>query len=82
MVQVLGSESQAFLYDRTASPPTFLKFLGEGATKVRFLGGTGGAPLQVLVEFEDDTFSLYDENGVSKSAGVKSKEAKSESSAT
>lgn len=78
MVQVFGSDAQAFLYDKTASPPAFLKFLGPDVSKVRFSGGTGGAPLQILVEFKDDTFALYDENGVSQRAAVQATGSKSE----
>ena len=75
MVQVFGSDAQAFLYDKTAAPPTFLKYLGQGVSKVRFSGGTGGGPVQILVEFKDDTFSLYDADGNSQSAAVKSEES-------
>jgi len=75
MVQISGSDAQAFLYDKTASPPVFLQFLGQGVSMVRFSGGAAGAPLQVLVEFKDDTFALFDENGVSLRAAVKSMDA-------
>jgi hypothetical protein len=76
MVQITGTNAEAFLYDKTKTPPSYLNFLGDGVTKVRFSGGTGGAPLQILVEFKDNAFALYDENGVSQSAAVKSTESK------
>ncbi len=75
MVQIFGSDDQAFLYDKTASPPAFLQFLGAGVSMVRFSGGAAGAPLQILVEFKDDTFALFDENGISQRAAVKSTDA-------
>ncbi len=77
MVQVFGADGQAFLYDKTSTPPTFLKYLGQGVSKVRFSGGTAGAPVQILVEFKDDTFALFDANGNSQSASVKSEESTS-----
>ena len=76
MAQVFGSDSQAFLYDKTATPPVFLKYLGQGVSKVRFSGGTAGTPLQVLVEYKDNTFALFDEDGNSQSSAVKSAETK------
>lgn len=77
MVQI-GSDGQAFLYDNAASPPTFLKFLGTGASKVRFAGGSAGAPLQILVEYKDDTFALFDADGNSQSSAVREAETKTE----
>ena len=74
-VQVFGAEDQAFLYDKTTTPPTFMKYLGQGVSQVRFSGGTAGAPLQVLVEFKDDSFALFDGDGNSQSAAVLSTEA-------
>jgi len=75
MVQVFGADAQAFLYDKTVTPPTYLKYLGQGVTKVRFSGGNGGAPIQILVEFKDDTFAMFDADGNSQSAAVKSDES-------
>jgi hypothetical protein len=75
MVQVFGSDAQAFVYDKTVSPPTFMKYLGQGVSKVRFSGGTAGAPLQILVEFKDDTFALFDADGNSQSSAIKTDEA-------
>jgi hypothetical protein len=69
-VQVFGDDAQAFLYDTTVTPPKFLKYLGSGVAQARFSGGTAGAPLQVLVEFKDGTFALFDGEGSSQSAAV------------
>ena len=77
MAQVFGDDAQAFLYDKTAAPPLFLKYLGRGVTKVLFSGGAAGAPVQVMVEYKDDTFALFDANGNSQSDAVKSAEAAS-----
>lgn len=74
MAQVFGAESQAFLYDKTTSPPTFMRYLGQGVTRVRFSGA--GASLQVLVEYGDGTFALFDANGNSRAADVKADESK------
>ena len=74
MVQ-MGADGQAFLYDKTKTPPTFMKYLGQGVSQVRFSGGTGGAPLQVLVEYKDNTFALFDGDGNSQSSAVQSTEA-------
>jgi hypothetical protein len=70
LVQLFGSDGQAFLYDKTASPPKYLKFLAAGVTKVRFSGGASGAPLEILVEFKDDTFAVFDAQGNSRSTAV------------
>ncbi|MFI5348667.1 MAG: hypothetical protein ACHQ2Z_03915 [Elusimicrobiota bacterium] len=75
MVQISGADAQSFLYDNTVAPPTFLKYLGQGVSKVRFTGGTAGAPVQIMVEFKDDTFALFDADGNSQSAAVNSSES-------
>jgi hypothetical protein len=74
MVQIFGADAEGFLYDKTAAPPKFLKYLGNAVVKTRFSGGTAGAPLQLLVEYKDGTFALFDGNGVSQSAAVRSAE--------
>jgi hypothetical protein len=74
MAQIFGEEKQAFLYDKKTAPPTFLRYMGQGVTKVRFSGGTPDAPLKVLVEYKDDTFALFDANGASLGADVKAAE--------
>jgi len=73
MVQIFGSDAQAFLYDKTVSPPRFLRYLGSGVSKVRFSAGSAGP--QVLVEYKDDTFSLFDQDGNSQSEAVKQEES-------
>jgi hypothetical protein len=75
MVQVFGAEGQAFLYDKTAAPPTFMKYLGAGVSQVRFSAGAGGAT-QILVEYKDNTFALFDQNGNSQSSAVKAEDSK------
>jgi hypothetical protein len=75
--QIVGGEAQAFLYDKTATPPKFLKYLGQGVTQARFSGGSGGAPLQLLVEYKDGTFALFDGDGNSQSSAVQAVESKS-----
>jgi hypothetical protein len=75
LVQVFGSDAQAFLYDKTVAPPRFVKYLGDGVSKVRFSGGTDGAPVQILVEFKDDTFALFDADGNSQSSVIKKDES-------
>ena len=77
MAQLFGSDAQAFLYDKTFTPPKFVKYLGQGVSKVLFSGGTAGAPMQLVVEFKDGTFALFDADGNSQSAAVKSAESSS-----
>jgi hypothetical protein len=74
MAQVFGSDAQAFLYDKSVTPPKFVKYLGQGVSKVLFSGGTAGAPVQIVVEYKDDTFALFDGDGNSQSAVVQSAE--------
>jgi hypothetical protein len=74
MVQ-LGSDGQAFLYDKTKTPPAFIKYLGQGVTNVRFSGGTAGATLQILVEYGDNTFALFDADGNSQSSAVQTEDS-------
>ena len=76
MVQIFGSDGQAFLYDKTAAPPTFMKYLGQGVSQVRFSAAAAGAPPQILVEYKDDTFALFDQDGNSLSTAVKTEESK------
>jgi hypothetical protein len=76
MVQLTGANGEAFLYDTTTSPPSFVKFLGGNVSKVRYSGGTAGAPLQILVEYKDDTFAMFDADGNSQSSAVQAAEPK------
>lgn len=63
MVQISGADGEAFLYDKTTKVPSYMKFLGRGAEKVRYEGGTAGKPLKILVEFKDGSFAVYDDKG-------------------
>jgi hypothetical protein len=76
LVQVVGPTGQAFLYDDAQSPPVFIKYLGDGVTKVRYSGGTAGAPLRILLEYKDDTFALFDASGNSQSKAIQTAETK------
>jgi len=75
LVQIDGTGAQAFLYDKTATPPKFIGYLGQGVAKVRYSGGTAGAPLQILVEYTDNSFALFDADGKSQSSAIKKDEA-------
>ncbi len=76
MVQISGAKGEAFLYDETVNPPEFVKFLGAGVSKVRYSGGTAAAPLQILVEYKDDTFAMFDADGNSQKSAVQAAESK------
>jgi len=73
MVQIVGANGAAYLYN--VSPggknPGFMKYLGEGIEKVRF---AGGAQTQILVEYKDDTFAVFDADGSLVSGSAKPKE--------
>lgn len=69
MAQILGADAQAFLYDKTVSPPKFMKFLGQGVSKVRFT--EAGEPARILVEHKNGTFALFDADGVPQKAAAK-----------
>ena len=63
MVQVQGADGGAYLFDQSVSPPSFVKFLGGGAEKALFSGGTGGQPLQILLEYKNGGFAAFDADG-------------------
>ncbi|MDD2772430.1 MAG: hypothetical protein PHP45_01900 [Elusimicrobiales bacterium] len=64
MVQLTGPRAEAFLYSVSgSSEPVFAAYLGQGVEKVRFSGGKPGQPLQILLDFKDGTFALYDIDG-------------------
>jgi len=65
MVEVTGSQDAAFLYDRSTGKPVYMNYLGRDVAKVRFSGGVTGQPLQILLDFKDDTYALFDEDGKS-----------------
>jgi hypothetical protein len=45
-------------------------------SKVRYSGGTAAAPLQILVEYKDDTFAMFDADGNSQKSAVQAAESK------
>lgn len=65
LVQVVGAQSDAFLYDISggADQPKFLQLIGRQVEKVRFSGGTDGKPLQILLDQKDGTFTLLTADG-------------------
>lgn len=63
MVEISGNLAEAFLYDTSGKAPAFLKRLGQSVENVRFSGGENGKPLQILIEFSDDRFEIFDESG-------------------
>jgi hypothetical protein len=63
MVQVTGEKNEAFLYDTSNASPVFIKYLGERVEKVRFSGGKNGKPVKILVEFSDNNFALFNNDG-------------------
>ena len=65
MVEVTGTENAAFLYDRTSGKPVYLSYLGRDVVKVRFTGGGADQPLQLLLDFKDGTFAIFDADGKS-----------------
>ena len=62
MVQVFGPKSEAFLYNTSAAEPAFLKYLGQDVDKVAFSSRTAASP-QVLLNFKDGSFAIYDQDG-------------------
>ena len=63
LAQVFGPQSEAFLYDRTVSPPRYMAYLGGNVSKVRFSRERSARPAQILVDFKDGNFALFDMNG-------------------
>ncbi len=78
LVQIGGFDADAFLYDKTATPPSFMKYLGKGVGQVKFSGGSNGQPLEILLQFLDGTFALYDGDGNPKDAAAASGAATAE----
>ncbi|MBI3549664.1 MAG: hypothetical protein HY078_11540 [Elusimicrobia bacterium] len=63
-IQIAGSFGDAFLYDSSGAQPVLLKFIGRDIEKARFTGGgASGKPLQILAEFKDGTFAVFDADG-------------------
>ena len=59
-VQIHGDAAEAFLYDSSGTPPIYLAYLGRDVIKARF---SEGSPPQILVDFKDGTFALFDLDG-------------------
>jgi hypothetical protein len=60
MVQLYGDQGEAFLYNNSGQQPVFMAYLGRDVVKVRF---SEGAPVQILVDFKDGAFALFDMDG-------------------
>lgn len=63
LVQISGSANGAFLFDNSKTPPALIKHLGDGAEQVRFSGAGPKTAAKILVDYQDGTFVLYDEDG-------------------
>ncbi|MBI3289252.1 MAG: hypothetical protein HYZ74_07015 [Elusimicrobia bacterium] len=63
LVEITGPEAQAVLFDKTATPPGYLRFLGAGAQRVRFSTGGAESLPTILVEFAGGGFALFDMDG-------------------
>jgi hypothetical protein len=63
MVQIVGPQAQAYLYDESGLKPTLTKGLAANVESVRFTGGSSGHPLQILLELKGGGFALYDADG-------------------
>jgi hypothetical protein len=63
MVQVAGSNGDAFLYDNADGSPRFVRVLATGVSKVRFSDAKNDRPSQILVEFKKGGFALYGTDG-------------------
>ncbi len=60
LVQILGDNSEAFLYNNSGAQPVYMAYLGRDIVKVWF---SGSIPAQILADFKDGSFSLYDMDG-------------------
>jgi hypothetical protein len=63
MVQIVGPEAQAYLYDESGPAPKLTNALAGNVESVKFSGGTAGHPMQILLELKDGGFALYDADG-------------------
>lgn len=57
MVQVVGAQGDAFLYDRAGAQAVFMRFLAKGVERARFADGV------IMLEFRDGRFALFDWDG-------------------
>ena len=68
MVQIVGADAEAFLYNMSSGKAVFMKYLDKNVAKARFAGGSEGKPLEILLDSRlNDDFALFDENGNQKS---------------
>jgi len=63
LVKVLGKDAEAFVYDTTGSVQVYLNYLGRGVDKIRFSGRRPGETMQILTDFQDGSFALFDMDG-------------------
>lgn len=62
LVQI--ASGQALLFDESTSPPSLMKTIAtKDVESVRYSGGKSGQPLQILVDYKDGSFGLFDEQG-------------------
>jgi hypothetical protein len=63
LIKIMGTDSEAFVYDVSSSTQVYLNYLGRGVDKIRFSGKKPGETPQILVDFQDGSFSLFDMDG-------------------
>lgn len=72
LVEITGTDDEALLYDKTTTPPAYVRFLGKDVVRIRF---SSGAPPTILVDFRGGSFALFDYDGrrldIAAPAGVK-----------
>lgn len=72
LIELTGSDDEALLYDKSTSPPAYIRFLGKDVVRIRF---SSGAPPTILVDFRGGSFALFDYDGrrldTAAPAGVK-----------
>ena len=66
LVQIYGPRSEAFLYAQSPTGPAFLKYLGENVAVAKF--SASGGQTEVLLNFKDGSFAVYDSNGAALEA--------------
>ncbi len=55
LVQVEGSDLNAYLYDSSGGHPELIKFLGKGVTQVEYSDTAKGQPLQIVLSIQDES---------------------------
>ena len=61
MVQVVGAQDEAFLYDMTGKAPAFIKYLDKDVTNVRFTAAAGGHVIEI--NMQDGHIERFDYKG-------------------